>query len=281
LWNINNFNNIKTILKNNKENILLYIIDNLVNSNPHVYFDINTEIIQYIINNHDHILFIILEYYNVLTPVKNIILNIIISNNLINNFIYKQFKSIMLLNNFFKFYLYTKFLEISKIFRINYIFYNKIILLNKFLHKLRLKMKRKYNNKIINNDNLKNKLLNEIITFKPNSKYNVQKNGSIYYQNIINYNKFCLNYTQKNIYCFLPFDIYPHTNLFFKHSVICTYVVEHDLYIILDIYINNISNDEKNNLLIQLHPKFNNYSNLQSFITENNKTKWFPCLKNI
>lgn len=285
LWKLKNFNNIKTILKNNKEHIILNIIDNLINNNPHENLIINTENIHHIINNNDNILLLILDYFNIFTFNKNIILSILISNNLINDFIYNQIKIIFPLNTFFKFFLYSKFFDVDKIYNNNNnknnIFYNKIILLNKFLHKLRLKLKYKYNNnnnKIID-INLKNKLLNEILTYKPNNKINILKNGSLYYQNIINYNNFYFNYKDyTNIYFYLPLDIYPKTDIIFNYPIISKYIEEYDIYIIYDIYIPDYSYTMKYNLLKNIHPKINDF---KSFILENITPKWFPMLKNI
>jgi len=277
LWNIKYYNEIKSIIKSNKEHVILNIIDNIINLNPHYDLIINTENIHHVINNSNNILLLILDYYNIFTHNKNNVINILISNNLINNFIYEHFKVISSLNNFFKFFLYTKCFDVTKIpIQFNY----KITLLNKFLHRLRLKLKYKYNNKIIFNINLKNKLFNEILTFKSNNNFNVLKKGSVYYQNIINYNNFYSNYKNNNI-CFLPINIFPKSNLLFDNPVIAKYIKKYDLYIIYDIYIPNISNNEKNNLLLQLHPKFYDISNLKSFLMENNMPKWFPKLKNI
>lgn len=278
LYNKNYYNQIKQELKTVKEIKLLNIIDNLININSSEEIVINTEVINYIIKCSNNILLLIIEYYYIFTEKKNILLNVIINNNLINQFIYNNSKLIIILQNFFNFFLYTRFFNINKILTINYIYYNKIILLNKFLHKLRLKLKYKYNNRIMNYYFNKVKILNEIVTYKPFKNF---INGSLYYQNIIYYNQFYFNYKEENIYYFVPYNIYPHTNLFNKYPIITKYIEKNELYLIYDILIPNFSQIEKFNLLSKLHPKFNSFTNFESFILENNYIKWYPCIKNI
>lgn len=303
LINYCNYFRMKNIFKTQEEKITLKIVSSIkydVHFDTTEYNNIMTTKIIY--DNYYKIIDNI--YWNMIYDYKNEylkkILNILISNNLINKYVHTKLKNIRLPILF-----YTKFCLINDkiVIRINYV-----------LHKLRIISKQKYK---ISQYNKKIRLFNilyELKTYKPNNKILVLRNGSLDYQynkqkfnntkpkyilyneiKINNLKDFILIENNGNIVYNLPNNIYPNNEIIYRYQIIAEYIEKYDLYLIIDIDIPNMSIIERIELIMDLHKntkykKINNiiyydeyiklkeeYDNeIKLFINENNNIKWFP-----
>ena len=250
----------------------------------------------YSLNNVSHILNAIFKYY----LDKKFILKFLIN-------------SYYLKSNYYK---YTKFYILDKLTSIsisNLYLWN--ISINKGLHLLRCLLKYKINNKKKNfNYNFK-PIINEIVSFKPNNKIKILKNGSINYQlNKQKFNKipprhllplenildkeFLIKEKADGLLTYiLPNNIKPINMNLFNYEIKGEFMEELNVYLIYDINIPNMTVYERHVYLRSIHPATkNNYNfevnsfnellhlieieriNFNNFI-ENNKTsdyKWYP-----
>jgi hypothetical protein len=300
--NIIYYNNIYDLLLTEKEKIefklffkLKYNL-NLKNSELK-----NSKFLKNIIIDNYIIIISLLDNNNIIN--NNNILKIIIDNNLLNLYYINNIHNINNNNN--KLLLFTRFLQINN--------NNKIIYsINYCLHKLRLLLKKKFNNKINEHNYKFFNILKEIKNYEPNIKIPVLMNGSINYQykkqqfnnilpryllpyEIYNYNSFLLKEKVESILVnILPFDIFPIINF---NKIKAEYIEDLDLYLIIDINIPDTTIIERYNILRELHPYTKNLKlqnienidnfyniaknerlNLEKFLKENKKKiyKWYP-----
>jgi SAM-dependent methyltransferase len=258
------------------------------------------------------------EVYNIIgrnpyflnPPVHNLhkrIFNIMISNNIINNY---------LMNNKFPGKIDTFYLLFTRFVYINY--NNKKldktnIAINFVLHRLRVLAKMKKKNKTIERNTKMFNLLSEIKTFEPNKHVKVLNSGSYSYQlskqqfnnipprhllpgELYFYKHFLLRDKADGILVSsLPVDIYPQCDTLNSYHIKAEYIEELDLYLVFDIDIPNTTIIERYNILRSCHPHTNmleevdtideflsifakEQQNIKDFIDMNKKynIKWYP-----
>ena len=291
--------NIKKLLKTEHENNLLYlVIFVLYDFVMEPDLKLTKELKRDIINNYssiiDNIKDIILLHES---PFAKSIIKLLVDNNLITKYVNEN------KDDNYQVLLFTKFAKTES---------HKGIIINKFLHLLRMFIKKKKRNKLINHNLKYYNILNEIKNFKPNKKYPVLKNGSINYQ--YDNQKFTIKYPElllkkiddlvvikENISGLLVYSL----PSIFNYEIKSKYIEDLDLYLVYDINIPNTTILERNNYLRKMHLYTKNYSlflsysdiikeeryNIHKYLSETkDNTKWYPvychidkidCIKNI
>ena len=216
------------------------------------------------------------------------LLKLLTSNGLFNKYINDNFKLGIppVINCFF----FARFPEIQ---RSEILFYNslinKIFLINKCLHYLRMFIKHRYKIKNLDKKTKTFNLLLEITNYKPNNKIPILRSGSITYQQnkqkfnnvpprhllpgeLLSYNNFLLREKVDGILINnLPIGIFPYCDIINNYQVKAEYIEDLDLYLIFDIDIPNTSIIERYNILRGNHnytfnSELNNINNLDDFI---------------
>ena len=291
---INNFNNEITnkifyIIKTDDEKIMLNIISNLTcNLNIECY-NLNNLLIEKVVINNYHKIIDIINWkliMNIPNPINQYIFQILIKNNLLIKYIYNN-------NNVdIRIFFFTRFVMYTYKNNFNNDNLNKLILINKILHKLRIISKRISKSKITNYNIRMYNILREIKNYEPNNKKSILKNGSIEYQyqkqnftnlpprhllpgEIHQYSNFLIKEKVDGILINnLPIGIFPNHDIITKYQVKAEYIEDLDLYMIFDIDIPNTTLIDRYNILRQLHK----YTINTSLIKINNLNEFFDIL---
>jgi len=310
------------LLKTKEEKNTLFILFLL--SNPSAYdflktFDYDKSIISKIIINNYKCLIEKYNYAILINQNINIIsyiMRLLTDNNLITKYLYNS-NTFIYKNSVFiydiKLLFYTKFFIVSK-YDISIECYNSLIIINNFLHRLRVITKKRFKTNIQNNYIKKYDMLKEIETFEPNNKP-ILKYGSMKYQlekqkftnlpprhllpgEINIYENYLLKEKVDGILINnLPFNIYPNNDIINNYQVKAEYIEELNLYLVFDIDIPNTTIIERYNILRNNHILFDNdeikqinnlndfmnileeeRENIKFFMNENKKhdIKWYP-----
>jgi len=282
------------ILHTTEEKIILFIISNIV-YNINVCFDCNyNKLKNIIINNIDEIYQLInwdtlINYSN--NIFRNNILKIMIENNYVNNYIDKY----NYINN--KLLFFTRFYIYNCTNNKNYIKNNNIIKINKFLHYLRLCIKKRKLIKQVNYKLKMYKIHQDIIKFKKilydNFNYSSLEYNS---SNLINNNYYLLKENLNGLVINnLPNNINPYNKLLYDYTIYAKYIEELDVYFIYDINIPNTTMMERYNILKKIHnnidTNINEINNFDEYIeliikdkhifnkfliNNKNKINWYP-----
>jgi SAM-dependent methyltransferase len=285
--------NIYNILKTEEEKMMLNIILSTEYSIPDKKIKFNHYFDQIVFNNYTSICNKLhsskfLSSINTNQINKNI-LNILSINNLLTKWIEnnKSLISDFWIDENYKLLFFTRFLHLGKQ-KQNYKF-KTIINVNKFLHLLRICVKRKIKNSKIERKVKMFDLLKEIKTFGPKITVPVLKNGSYVFQQqkqkftnlpprhllpgeISLYDNFLLREKADGILINnLPVGIYPNVDIINNYQVKAEYIEELDLYLIFDIDIPNTTIIERYDILREAHPYteltcLNQINNLDEFI---------------
>jgi hypothetical protein len=294
LYKINKYYNITYNFK--ILNIILNKYNNINNDDIQNIFKLllNNDNDYYIILN----ILCYLKYSNIDiidSNINNNIKNQIIENyELLLNIFFKRYE--FLINNYTKYKISNTFLKICKEYNLIHIFTNEraiyltcypvnILLYTRFnrnfnnilsqreicikvnflLHYLRMYIKYKQNINKYNFELRMNIVLNEL------NKLNYKKiNNKEFFNNLILLkNKKNIKLTNCLIYKSIknisinniPSNIYPYTNIFNEYSVKAEYIIEQDLYLIIDINIPNTTFIERYNILHKIHNN-TNYINI-------------------
>ena len=224
---------------------------------------------------------------------NNKILMVLTSNNLITKYIESNncLRSSYWISENYRMLYFTRFLEIKyNDLNANRDFIsNEVIKINYILHRLRLFVKRKYKNKIIQQKVRIFDLLKELKTYSPNQSIPVLKNGSNIFQQqkqkftnlpprhllpgeISAYDNFLIREKADGILINnLPMGIYPPADLINNYQVKAEYIEDLDLYLVFDIDIPNTTIIERYNMLRYAHSytnssKLKEINNLDEFI---------------
>lgn len=320
--------NIRQILKSEEEQIIFDILYTLkLDSLPENYNMVkitNYKLFENIvISNYDSIIsniswkkFVLLLDY---TINKNI-LQILTRYNLIAKYINDDIYNILKID--INMLLHTKYLTLNNnIIESKYntntllSYTNKVLSMNKILYYIRIFMRKRYNNKIINHKIKTFNLIKEIKTFVPNEKIKILNRGSLLYQydkqkfttlpprhllpkELSSYNNFLLREKADGILVNnLPNDIYPHNDIITSHNIKAEYIEDLDLFLIFDIDIPNTMIKERYEILRNAHPYTKNTKlqycetlddfykimdeerlNINNFINNNTNSmiKWYP-----
>lgn len=308
------FTNFLSLLKTNEERISAQIVLSLStckNYNLKI-IDMNT-LEKVVIDNFNMIIKQIdwtilintLDYINL----NKQILHILTSNNLVTKYLINKHESSYVPKMLF----FTRFLPLVNYTKSN--MHKMILSVNLLLHKLRLVVKKKRKNNIIQNKVRLFGLLNEIKNFTPNKTVPVLARGSNSFQQhkqkftnlpprhllpgeLGIYNNFLLKEKVDGILINnLPIGIYPSSSVISNYQVKAEYIEELDLYLVFDINIPNTTIIDRYNILRQAH-SYTSSTHLEhidtlddmfkiinkerilikNFIKENqqNATKWYP-----
>ena len=315
--NNENYNKVIPLLKTEEEitilNILLSLQYNLVKVDK-----LRKSIVDKIVQENYLKIIEMIEWNNLSN--KNDIIKIIVSclveQNLVNKYVENH--NILYVNHEMLFF--TRFVKVPPLSNGNKgtqtsLIFDKVIRINKILHKLRLYVKSKCKNRVIQHKVKMFDLLREISTFRPNVSVPVLARGSTQFQfqkqkftnlpprhllpgEISIYNNFMLKEKADGVLINnMPVGIYPQTDILNNYQVKAEYIEELDLYLVFDIDIPNTTIVERYNILRNAHPYTSNtyiekINSLGDFITSfnnertiikrfinNNKMepiKWYP-----
>jgi len=286
---------IYNILYTREEKIILFLLTNIV-YNINLTFTCDYNEMNSLINKNINELLQLINWNTLVNATennfRNQIFKILIQNNHIRNYLNKYDYLNLKLIYFTRFYYKTTYN--------NMIQFNNIIKVNKFLHYLRMYVKKKINLKIkkyklkmfhVHNDIIKNKklLFHEFNSYEISyitKKINYDNNYYLLRENIIG-----LKINN------LPNNIFPYNKIFNEFTVQCVYVEKIDLYLIYDINISDSVITDRYKLLKKIHNNLiedieineinsiSEYQNLlqkdfidlNNFIINNsNKIKWYP-----
>jgi SAM-dependent methyltransferase len=274
------------MLKTDDEKTIFQIILSLLTEEYE--FIVNMTLLEkHVVNNYKSILQTVVWESFIMKVIENKginvqILNILTKYNLITKFIEEN--PSYLYSSDYKILLFTRFINIKTKNLIN-----KVVIINNFLHKLRIIIKKKSKGKQIQYKVKMFDLLNELVNFKPNKQKLVLANGSINYQ--YNKQKFTnlpprhLLPNELSIYTNyllrekadgilinnLPIGIYPDCNLLKNYQIKAEYIEDLDLYLVFDIDIPNTTLIERYLILRNAHfmttnTKISSINNLSDFI---------------
>lgn len=316
ILNIINYNMILSLLKSDEEKYIINIILTIL-YNMHNITVIKQSIIDKIVRDNYCNIIEIINWHNI--KYDNALLNSIIYSLTNQNLINKYVDSHAFRNLDLRIIFYTRFLKIYNTTNHNSLSAEKTfktsILINNFLHKLRLHVKTKCKKRVIQQKVKMFDLLREIKSFSPTKTIPVLKYGSIHYQfqkqkftnlpprlllpgEISIYQTFLLKEKADGILINnLPIGIYPQVDIINNYQVKAEYIEELDLYLIFDIDIPNTTIEERYYILRNSHSYTKNISmqniksisdfielmnferiNIKRFINENvsNQIKWYP-----
>jgi SAM-dependent methyltransferase len=293
-------------------NILLSLQFDLVKTDK-----LSKPIINNIVKNNYNQLIEMIDWSNLSSKndVVQIIVSCIVEQNLVNKYI--EARNIFYVNHEMLFY--TRFIKVpafnNAVNKGKNDSFVKVIRINKMLHMLRLYVKSKCKNRVIQYKVKMFDLLREISTFSPKVSVPVLARGSSQFQfqkqkftnlpprhllpgEISIYNNFMLKEKADGVLINnMPVGIYPHTDILNNYQVKAEYIEELDLYLVFDIDIPNTTIDERYNALRNAHPytsntlieKINSFDDfvrlfskertvIKRFINDNKSEpiKWYP-----
>jgi hypothetical protein len=263
-------NTLRNLLKTDGEKLLFdllvsnyYVLYNNVNEYSMILVEkMVKDNINDILNNINWTNFIKTLEYNKL---NYDILHIITKYNYVTNIVGSQYNSLKMVYEPICLF-FTRFFPVD-----SHTNMKLAVKINLLLHNLRLYVKRKTKNKIVQHQIKMFKLLNEITTYTPNKNKQVLKNGSYLYQcqkqkftnlpprhlfpgELSIYKKFLLREKVDGILINnLPINIFPQINIINNYQVKAEYIEELDLYLIFDIDIPNTTIVERYNILRRSH----------------------------
>jgi hypothetical protein len=232
-----NINKLLNILNTERERMLVHIILLLYYDYIFDNFIYNKQIINKIIceNYEDIILSILLKKFEnfmklLSYDLTKLLLSVIMKYN---------YMAIVLPNH-------INFLNISYLLFTRFLVYNdnckprikKIILsANILLHNLRIYAKKIYNNKIIKHRHYFYELHNELLTYEPKKNIPILKYGSYNYKIKNQFRCLIKPINNSTNIIILPSNLFPETNIFKKYKSKGLYIDNINLYIILDIHL--------------------------------------------
>jgi hypothetical protein len=278
--------NIRNVLNTEEEKILFDIIyslkiDNELEFYKNIIINNNKLFENIVIANYTCIIdtinwkkFVEMLDYNI----NKTILKVLVKNDLISKYINDDIYNILKID--LNMLLHTKYLTINNdtmsqnkynpntLLKYN----NKILAINKILYYIRIFIRKRYNNKIINHKIKTFNLIKEIKTFTPNNMVKILNRGSLLFQydkqkftnlpprhllpkELPSYNNFLLREKADGILVNnIPNDIYPYNDLITNYSIKAEYIEDLDLFLIFDIDIPNTMIKERYEILRNAHP---------------------------
>jgi hypothetical protein len=312
--NNENYNKLVPLFKTEQETIILNILLSL-QFDLVIIDKIKKSIVNKIVQDNYNQIIELIDWGNLST--KNDIIKYVVSSiveqNLVNKYI--EAHNIFFVNQEILFY--TRFVKVPP-FNENKGKNNsflKVIRINKLLHKLRLYVKSKCKNRVIQHKVKMFDLLREISTFSPKVSVPVLARGSSQFQfqkqkftnlpprhllpgEISIYNNFMLKEKADGVLINnMPVGIYPYADILNNYQVKAEYIEDLDLYLVFDIDIPNTTIDERYSALRNAHPyttntginKINSFDDfiklfckerimIKRFINDNKTEpiKWYP-----